>query len=72
MEQSRSFYFTDDYGDNVQYHINNVTLIHMWKNTEEELSNPKLSEKFTPDTTKIPAELFLYYERINEWTETVS
>ena len=157
--KSRSFYFTDNYGDNVQCHINNVMLIDMWKNTEEELSNPKLSERFTPeqleqakkqsygaleqccpkgmcyigieyecsksydlvfhskqyltsrpethqgsshflmmrlkpdqetgthglplkgcviqtpvspDTTQIPAELFLYYERINEWTETVS
>lgn len=25
--KSRSFYFTDDYGDNVQCHINNITLI---------------------------------------------
>ena len=25
-----------------------------------------------PDTTKIPAELFQYCERINEWSETVS
>lgn len=157
--KNRSFSFTDDYGDNVQCHINNVTLIDVWKNTEEELSDPKLSEKITPeqleqtrthmrdaleqccpkgmcyigieyecsknydlvfhskqylksrpetrqgsallfmmrlkpdqetgkhglplkgcviqtpvspDTTKIPSELFLYYERINAWTETVS
>ncbi|MDE7429781.1 MAG: hypothetical protein K2N00_11085 [Lachnospiraceae bacterium] len=157
--KSRSFSFTDDYGDNVQCHINNVTLIDVWKNTEEEFSDPKLAERFSPeqieqarnhsydaleqccpkgmcyigikyecsknynlvfhskqylksrpethqgsshllmmrlkpdqetgthglplkgcviqtpvspDTFKIPAELFLYHERINAWTETVS
>ena len=157
--KSRSFNFTDDYENNVQCHINNVTFIDMWKNTEEELRDPKLAEKFTPeqleqarkhmhdaltqccpkgmcyigieyecsksydlvfhskqylksrpethqgspyllmmrfkpdhetgthglplkgcviqtpvspDTSKIPAELFLYHERINEWTETIS
>ena len=157
--KSRSFSFTDDQGDNVQCHINNVTLIDMWKETEGELSDPKLAERFSPeqleeagkhrlaaleqccpkgmcyigieyecsknydlvfhskqylksrpetrqgsshflmmrlkpdqetgthglvlkgcviqmpvspDTTKIPAELFLYIERINAWTETVS
>ena len=157
--KSRSFYFTDDYGDNVQCHINNVTLIDMWKETEGELSDPKLAERFSPeqleearkhrldaleqccpkgmcyigieyecsknydlvfhskqylksrpetrqgsshflmmrlkpdqetgthglvlkgcviqtpvspDTAQIPAELFLYTERINAWTETIS
>lgn len=157
--KSRSFSFTDDYGDNVQCHINNVTLIDVWKNTEEELRDPKLAERFSPeqleqarkqsydaleqscpkgmcyigieyecsknydlvfhskqylksrpetrqgsahfimmrlkpdqetgthglplkgcviqtpvspDTSKIPAELFLYHERINAWTETIS
>ncbi|MBD5464014.1 MAG: hypothetical protein HDR24_13330 [Lachnospiraceae bacterium] len=152
-------YSLDDYGDKVQCYINNVTLIDVWKNTEEEFSNPKLAEKFSPeqleeaikhrydaleqccpkgmfyigveyecsknynlifhskqylksrpethqgsshllmmrlkpdqetgahglplkgcviqtpvspDTFKIPAELFLYHERINAWTETVS
>lgn len=156
--KSRSFHFTDDYGDNVQCHINNVTLIDVWKNTEEELSDPKLAESFSPqqleqarkdsydaleqccpkgmcyigieyecsknyslefhskqylasrpvvhqgsshfllmrlkpeqetgthglplkgcviqtpvspDTSKIPAELFFYYEKIDEWTETI-
>ncbi|NBK00711.1 hypothetical protein D5282_26700, partial [bacterium 1xD8-48] len=24
-----------------------------------------------PDTIKIPAELFLYHERVDEWTETI-
>ena len=157
--KSRSFSFTDDYGDKVQCYINNVTLIDVWRSTEEEFSDPKLAEKFSPeqleqarehrydaleqccpkgmcyigveyecsknynlvfhskqylksrpethqgspyllmmrlkpdqetgthslplkgcviqtpvspDTFKIPAELFLYHERINAWTETVS
>nr|WP_277935501.1 hypothetical protein [Parablautia muri] len=157
--KSRSFSFTDDYGDNVQCHINHVALIDMWKNTEEELRDPKLTERFppqqleearkhrydaleqccpkgmcyvgieyecsknydlvfhskqylasrpeshqgschflmmhlkpeqetgmhclplkgcviqtpvSPGTSKIPAELFLYHERISAWTETVS
>ncbi|MDE6882760.1 MAG: hypothetical protein K2P48_06535 [Lachnospiraceae bacterium] len=157
--KSRSFYFTDEHGDNVQCHINNVTLIDVWKSTEEKFRDPKLSERFTPeqlaqarkhsydaleqccpkgmcyvgieyecskdyglvfhsrqylksrpethqgsshflmmrlkpdqetgthglplkgcvietpfspDTAKIPTELFLYYEKIDEWTETVS
>ena len=155
----RSFSYMDHYGDNVQCHINNVTLIDVWKNTEEELRDPKLAERFSPeqleearkhmhdaleqscpkgmcyigieyecsknyslvfhskqylksrpethqgsshmlmmrlkpdqetgthglplkgcviqtavspDTSKIPAEVFLYYERKNAWTETVS
>lgn len=157
--KSRSLYFTDDYGDPVQCHINNVTLIDVWKETEEELNDLRLSEKFSPeqleqtrkhlydalnqccpkgmcyigieyecsknydlvfhskqylksrpephqgsshilmmhlkpdqklgahglplkgcviqtpvspDTATIPGELFLYYERINEWTENLS
>lgn len=157
--KSRSFSFTDAYGDKVQCYINNVTLIDVWKNTEEEFSDPKLAERFSPeqleqarkhsydaleqccpkgmcyigikyecsknynlifhckqylksrpethqgsthlllmrlkpdqetgthslplkgcviqtpvspDTFKIPAELFLYHEKINAWTETVS
>lgn len=45
--KTRSFSFTDNQGDNVQCQINNVTLIDVWKNTEEEISNPKLSERFT-------------------------
>ena len=157
--KSRSFSFTDDNGDNTQCYINNVTLIDVWKNTEEKLSYLKLAERFTPeqleqarkqsydaldqccpkgmcyigieyecsknydlvfyskqyltsrpkthqgsshflmmrlkpdqetgthglplkgcviqtpvspDVIKIPAELFLYYERINAWSETIS
>ena len=156
--KSRSFCFTDNYGDKVQCHVNNVTLIDMWEETEAEFKDLKLAERFSeeqieqarkhrydalnqrcpkgmcyigieyecskdldlvfyskqylssrpqthegsshflmmhikpvqktgthglplkgrvidtpfsPDTTKIPAELFLYYERAEEWTETV-
>lgn len=47
--KNRSFSFTDAYGDNVHCYINNVTLIDVWKNTEEELSNPKLAERFSND-----------------------
>ncbi len=156
--KSRSFSFMDDHGESVQCHINNVTLIDVWKDTEKELNDPKLAERFSPkqleqarkhsydaleqccpkgmcyigieyecsknfdlvfhskqylksrpethhgsshflmmllkpdketgthnlplkgcvidtpfspDTCKIPAELFLYHERVDEWTETV-
>ncbi len=156
--KSRSFSFIDDEGDTVWCHVNSVALIDVWKNTEEELKNPKLAERFSPeqleemrkhmydalkqccpegmcyigieyecsknydlvfhsrqylasrpethqgsshflmmhlkpdqetgshglplkgraidtpvppDTTKIPAELFLYYERIDAWNETL-
>lgn len=157
--KSLSFCFTDAYGENVQCYVNSVTLIDVWKTTEEELNDPKLTEQFSPEqleevrkhsydalaqccpkgmcyigieyecsknydlifysrqylkacpethqgssqfllmrlkpnketgmhglplngrvidtpvppnTTKIPAELFQYCERINEWSETVS
>lgn len=39
----------DEYGDNVQCHINNVTLIDVWKNTEKELRDPKLAERFSTE-----------------------
>ena len=42
-------YSLDDYEDNVQCHINNVTLIDVWENTEEELRDPKLEERFSPE-----------------------
>ncbi len=156
--KSRSFCFLDSHGDEVFCHINSVALIDVWKNTEEELNDPKLAERFSPeqlkeaakhsydalerccpkgmcyigieyecsknygltfyskqylksrpethqgssrflmmrlkpdqetgshglplkgcviqtpvppDTTRIPAELFLYYERVDEWIETI-
>lgn len=156
--KSRVFCFTDSYGEEVQCHINNVVLIDVWQSTEEELNDPGLAERFSPeqlaqakkqsynaleqtcpkgmcyigieyecsknydltfyskqylksrpeahaasscflmmrlkpdcetgahglplkgcviqtpvspDTSKIPAELFLYFERQNEWIETI-
>ncbi len=47
--QCRSFYFVDSYGEKVWCHINNVTLIDVWKDTEEQLKNPRLAEKLTPE-----------------------
>lgn len=52
VEKSRSFCFMDHYGDEVFCHINSVTLIDMWKNTEENLNDPKLTEKFSPEQLK--------------------
>lgn len=46
--KSRSFHFTDGYGDKVQCHINNVTLIDAWKDMEEQWKDPRLAERFTP------------------------
>ena len=47
--KSRSFYFTDSYGDKVLCHINHVSLIDVWKDTEKQLSDPKLTKKFSPE-----------------------
>ena len=156
--KSRSFSFTDHCGDEVRCFINNVTLIDVWKEAEEQFSDPRLTERFSeeqlqeakahyykvleencprdmryigveyecskdidlqfyskeflksvptpqqgsstslimslkpdkelgthnlclkgcaiqtavsPDTTKIPAELFSYFEKIDEWEENV-
>ena len=156
--KSCSFSFMDHYGDKVQCYINNVILIDVWNDTEKQLNDPKLKERFSPeqlqqarkysydaleqncpkgmcyigieyecskdlsftfyskqylksrpeehrgsasfflmgfksdkktgthnlplkgcviqtpvppDTAKIPAELFLYFEKVDEWTETV-
>ena len=33
-------------------HINSVALIDVWKNTEEELNDPKLAERFSPEQLK--------------------
>ena len=52
VEKSRSFCFMDHYGDEVFCHINSVTLIDMWKNTEENLNDPKLAERFSPEQLK--------------------
>ena len=47
--KSRSFSFTDHCGDMVQCHINNVTLIDVWKDTEKQFADPKLTERFSPE-----------------------
>lgn len=47
--KSRSFCFVDNYGDEVRCYINDVTLIDVWKNTEEQLNDPKLTERFSPE-----------------------
>lgn len=47
--KSRSFSFTDSYGDKVWCHINNVTLIDVWKDTEEQLDAAELSDRFSPE-----------------------
>ncbi|MCH5273503.1 MAG: hypothetical protein J1E35_07500 [Lachnospiraceae bacterium] len=51
--KSRSFSFVDTYGDKVQCFINNVTLIDVWKDTEEQLkqrlSDTKYTEQFSEE-----------------------
>lgn len=47
--KSHSFSFTDHYGDMLQCHINSVTLIDVWKDTETEFADPKLAERFSPE-----------------------
>lgn len=51
--RSQSFSFVDNYGDKVQCYINNVTLIDVWKETEQQLSqqfsNPQNTETFSEE-----------------------
>lgn len=47
--KSRSFSFTDSYGDEVWCHINKVSLIDVWRDTEAQLSDPKLAQKIPPE-----------------------
>lgn len=47
--KSRSFSFVDNYGDEVQCYINDVTLIDVWENAEEQFRDPRLSEKFSEE-----------------------
>lgn len=47
--KSRSFHFTDHSGEQVWCHINRVSLIDVWKDMEEQLSNPKYLKKATPE-----------------------
>ena len=50
--KSRSFSFIDNYGNEVQCHINDVTLIDVWKNAEEQFNDPRLSERFSEEQIK--------------------
>ena len=45
----RSFHFTDHSGDEVWCHINRVTLIDVWKDTEEQFNDPKYFKKVPPE-----------------------
>jgi len=47
--KKRSFSFTDHHGDEVWCHINKVTLIDVWKDTEEQLRSLATAEKFSPE-----------------------
>jgi len=51
--KSRSFRFTDAYGEDVCCYINAVTLIDVWEDTAEQLEkisgSPKYTKKFTPE-----------------------
>lgn len=47
--KSRSFSFLDAEGDTVYCYINDVTLIDMWKDTEERFRDPQLTERFSPE-----------------------
>lgn len=47
--KSHTFSFVDNYGDKVTCYINNVTLIDVWKGTEEQLNNPKYTEKLSEE-----------------------
>lgn len=43
------FSFTDHCGEKVQCYINNVILIDMWKNAEEQFSDPRYTEKLSQE-----------------------
>ena len=45
--KNRSFSFVDSYGDEVKCYINNVTLIDVWKDTEEQLKQRLNDTKYT-------------------------
>lgn len=47
--KSHSFSFVDNYGDKVQCYINKVTLIDVWKDTEEQFRNQKYTERFSEE-----------------------
>lgn len=45
----RSLHFTDHCGEEVWCHINNVSLIDVWADTERQLSDPKFAGKVTKE-----------------------
>ena len=47
--KSHTFSFLDNYGDKVQCYVNNVTLIDVWKDTEEQFKNPKYTENISEE-----------------------
>lgn len=47
--KSHTFSFVDNYGDEVRCYINNVTLIDVWKETEEQFRNPKYTERVSEE-----------------------
>lgn len=50
--KSRSLSFTDNYGDKVECYINSVTLVDVWKDTEERFEDPRYKERFSPEELK--------------------
>ena len=47
--KSRSFCFTDHNGEEVWCHINHVTLIDVWKDTEEQFRDSRYLKKVSPE-----------------------
>lgn len=47
--KSRTVSFTDHCGDTVQCYINAVTLMDVWKETEEQFKDPRYAERFSPE-----------------------
>lgn len=50
--KSRSFSFVDYSGDKVWCYINTVALMDVWKDTEEQFSNPEYIKKVSPEQLK--------------------
>ncbi len=50
--KSRSFSFVDHRGDKVWCYINTVALMDVWKDTEEQFSNPEYIKKVSPEQLK--------------------
>lgn len=47
--KSRSFSFTDHKGNKVRCHINRVSLIDVWEDTERNLNDPRYVKKVSPE-----------------------